>query len=451
MSEDGSFSHEGPQTPDGDLQALSAKLRAANARLQAKVDELEAANARLEGTVDRRTSMIYLLHHVATEANRAASIEGAITEILPHVARHFGAAYGVVWLRDEADDNVLVASGPRLMADAGRAGILHSLTPARRPIEGCPAVHSVVASGQALWTDDLEAGIGVERAAAARDLGHGLLLMLPILVGERVEGVMELVLESSEERRSHMPELATSLGTEIGRVVERIRLQRKMSDLSAEEQRRLGRELHDTVAQEIAGIRMLAETLHHRMREGTADPESAAELAEIAAQAQGHVRSFARGLVPAVIASGGLRSALEHLVERVRAETGASCEFENPDAVIIDDSDIATNLYYIAQEAVQNAVRHGDAGNIVVNLQLTDDGVLSMRIVDNGRGFLGEDVAASRGSGLRIMNYRSRLVGGSLEVASEPSRGTTVTVMLRTEPSTGSSPERGTPSRSTTS
>jgi signal transduction histidine kinase len=208
-------------------------------------------------------------------------------------------------------------------------------------------------------------------------------------------------------------------------VVERTGLQKKLSDLAGEEQRRLGRELHDTIAQEVAGLRMLAETLRHRMEQGTAEPSDADELVEIAAQTQRHIRSLARGLVPAIIDAGGLRSALEQLVERIGEEHGLSCEFSNPQRVVIEDSSVATNLYYIAQEAVRNAVSHGSARRVTIELA-TDGEVLTLRVADDGSGFRADEAVIGQGSGLRIMDYRARLIGGTVEISSEPGDGTVV-------------------------
>lgn len=395
--------------------------------------ELEDANLRLQGAVERRTSMIVLLHDVAAEANRAASIDEAIAQILPRLGSHLGASWGQVWLVGEGAEDALLPEGASWRREEGRWDELDELTPSRRQLDGQPVTGRVMTSGEAQWCEDLAGALGRERAEAAREAGIRQALLLPVLVRDSAVGVVELLLEPTEERRQHMAELATSLGTEIGRVVERVGMQKKLSDLTAAEQRRLGQELHDTVAQEVAGIRMLADVLRRKIEEGRAEPSDAEELLESATRAGKHVRSIARGLVPVAVGSGGLRSALEQLAERVRTQSGVPCTVRGFRGVVVEDSELATNLYYIAQEAVRNAEQHGEPGSLVVEVE-AGPAAFVLRVTDDGRGFDRKDARSASGSGLRIMEYRARLVGAQLDVDSEPGRGTTVTCTVRRRP-----------------
>lgn len=425
------------------------ELAMVNSRLQSKITELsqtqlelEAAMDRQERAVARRAAVIVLLRRLAEAANNAGSVEDALATIVPDLAMHLGARYGQTWLVDDQNPDVLVTVGPFYEPAAGAAAELIGATPAKRPISESPLTDEVMRQRQPRWSDDLEAAIGADRGAVARRSRLQLAMLLPVVIRDRSAGVLELLLERPEERREYVIELATSVGIEIGRVIERVAMQRKLSDLSDEEQRRLGKELHDTVAQEIAGIRMLAEVLQQRIEDGTPDAATAAHLAEAARQAQGHVRSLARGLVPATIAAGGLRAAVEQLAERMGNEHALACELQNPQDIVIEDSRAATNLYYITQEAVNNAVRHGGAKRVTVALELDDAEGLVLRIVDDGRGFENDQPCVRTGSGLRIMEYRARLIGGTLSVSSEPGAGATVTCRVRRS---GWASERATP------
>jgi signal transduction histidine kinase len=373
--------------------------------------------------------VIVLLRRLAEAANNAGTLEDALAAIVPDLAMHLGARYGQTWLIDEQDQDSVVATGRLFEAAAGAAAPLIEATPARRTVAESPLAADVMERRRPLWSVDLEAALGPDRGAAARRAGLQLAMMMPVLTREDSAGYLELLLERAEERREYVVELATSVGIEIGRVIERVAMQRKLSDLSDEEQRRLGKELHDTVAQEIAGIRMLAEVLQQRIEDGTPDAATAAHLAEAARQAQGHVRSLARGLVPATIAAGGLRAAIEQLAERMETEHGVACEFVNDDDIVIEESRTATNLYYIVQEAVNNAVHHGGARQVTVTLERAGD-VLHLRVTDDGCGFQADQLHTRTGSGLRIMEYRARLIGGSLTVDSAPGSGATVTCRL---------------------
>jgi signal transduction histidine kinase len=413
-----------------ELSAVNAELRIKVAELKRTQLELEAALDRFERVVAHRSAMIVLLRRLAEAANDASSVDEALETIVPDLARHLDAHYCQAWLVDEQEPGALVAVGPPFGAAGGEAAAVFEVSPVRRQLTASPLARDVLERRRPLWSDDLEAAIGQERGRAARQSGLQLAMVLPILARDRSAGVLELLLAPTEERREYVVELATSVGIEIGRVIERVAMQQKLSDLGDEAQRKLGQQLHDTVAQEIAGIRMLAEVLQQRIEGGNPDAATAAHLAKAARQAQGHVRSLARGLVPATIAAGGLRAAVEQLAERMETEFGLVCEFQNPLEIIIEDSRAATNLYYISQEAVNNAVRHGKAKRVIVGLALDGD-ALVLRVVDDGCGFQNEQAVVRTGSGLRIMEYRARLIGGSLGITSEPNSGTTVTCRVR--------------------
>lgn len=442
--------HDHPGTGATDAGRENRELSAVNAQLQSKITELErtqlelrAALDRLERAVARRSAVIVLLRRMAEAANNASSVEEALETILPDLAMHMGARYGQAWLADDQDRDTLVAVGRRFEAAEGTAAEVVDVTPGRRRLADSQLAQEIMEQRRPQWTVDLERAIGDERGAAARRTGIQLAMLVPILAGDQSVGVLELLLEGAK-RREYVVELATSIGIEIGRVMERMAMQRKLSDLSDEEQRRLGKELHDTVAQEIAGIRMLAEVLLQRIEDGKPDPATAAHLVEAARQAQGHVRSLARGLVPATIAAGGLRAAIDQLTERMEIERGVACELVNDDDIVIEESRTATNLYYIVQEAVNNAVQHGGAQQITVTLEAAGD-VLHLRVVDDGCGFRADRQRTRTGSGLRIMEYRSRLIGGSLTVDSEPGSGATVTCSLAGGAWTAGSETAGSP------
>jgi len=100
------------------------------------------------------------------------------------------------------------------------------------------------------------------------------------------------------------------------------------------------------------------------------------------------------------------------------------CRFECEVPVPIDDVNVSTHLYHIAREALNNALKHGKAKELVIALRVRrNDGILSVR--DNGTGF--PEPAPNRGGmGLNIMNYRARMIGGSLEIRPNSPGGTIV-------------------------
>lgn len=96
--------------------------------------------------------------------------------------------------------------------------------------------------------------------------------------------------------------------------------------------------------------------------------------------------------------------------------------------MLIHDNTVATHLFYIAQEAVQNAIKHGAAKRITIDLSAEED-LITLEIADNGRGFR-EDVP-TKGMGLRIMHHRANMIGAAFQVKSNPPEGVVAKCSVR--------------------
>jgi signal transduction histidine kinase len=130
-------------------------------------------------------------------------------------------------------------------------------------------------------------------------------------------------------------------------------------------------------------------------------------------------------LLPVVSDAQGLMSALQQWAGEVEDLFGISCRFQCFTPVLIHDDTVATHLYYIAREAVNNAIKHGHARQIVIRLAADhEQGALS--ITDDGSG-IADLPANNAGMGRHLMNYRARVVGGSLEIQRLATGGTRVT------------------------
>ena len=129
-------------------------------------------------------------------------------------------------------------------------------------------------------------------------------------------------------------------------------------------------------------------------------------------------RELARGLLPVVSDAQGLMSALQLWAAEVEDIFELPCRFECETPVLIHDDEIATHLYHIAQEAVNNAIKHGQPHNILIRLT-AEHGCGTLLIEDDGTGIRG-DRGNTQGMGLHIMNYRAGMIGGRLEVSPEP-------------------------------
>jgi len=226
-----------------------------------------------------------------------------------------------------------------------------------------------------------------------------------------------------ERRTSELERTNTVLRKEMG---ERTRLEKEILLISEQEQQRIAHELHDDVGQEFTGLTYIAEALHRRLdAKGHAQAEIAAELAQGISRCLGKLRAIARGLLPMRIGANDLVPAFQSLLANLERRTGVSCRLETgPVAEGLDD-DTTIQLYRIAQEAITNSLKHGRAQQVSVRLKV-EHGQITLEVEDDGVG-LPTTMEASSGVGLRIMRYRTRTIGGELDIRPRDGGGTLVT------------------------
>lgn len=209
-------------------------------------------------------------------------------------------------------------------------------------------------------------------------------------------------------------------------------LQREVLEIVAQEDRRIGQELHDNIQQQLTGVGLLARTVADLLRSPDLDPAGIAKTADMAAKvaewietATQEVRLLSRGLIPVEIDVEGLQCALADFACRVTEQHGLHCTFRCQGQVDVRDNFVATHLYRIAQEAVHNAIRHGQPRTIDVSLVGLDQ-MITLRVLDDGPG-IDENLPPGPGMGLRIMQYRASLMRGSVRITRGARGGTEVT------------------------
>ena len=212
-------------------------------------------------------------------------------------------------------------------------------------------------------------------------------------------------------------------------ITEREQLERALLEISAREQRRIGQDLHDGLGQHLTGIAFMAKVHEAKLSDkDLTDAADAAKIVKLVNEAIHKTRELARGLLPVVSDAHGLMSALQLWAGEVKDLFGISCRFECETAVLIHDDAMATHLYHIAQEAVNNAIKHGQARNILIRLS-AENGWGTLLINDNGTGIQGNH-PSNLGMGLHIMSYRAGMIGGRLDVRPTPPHGTCVTCIF---------------------
>jgi signal transduction histidine kinase len=211
------------------------------------------------------------------------------------------------------------------------------------------------------------------------------------------------------------------------------RLEHEIVSISESEQRRIGQDLHDGLCQNLAGLSCAAESLRDDLQKLYLRPEatSAGELANLLRDAVVETRDLAHGLAPARVAHMGLVIALESLAQSVSRLQGVTCAFQSHGPQTNYDERVAVHLYRITQEAINNAIRHGKARNIVISLDAAGQ-MITLHVSDDGMGI--SQSVSTNGMGLAIMRYRARLTGGELSVDRRNEGGTMVSYTFRPIP-----------------
>jgi PAS domain S-box-containing protein len=222
-------------------------------------------------------------------------------------------------------------------------------------------------------------------------------------------------------------------------ITERKRLERDVLDIGIKEQRRIARDLHDGLGQELYGTALLVSRAKSKLTAKDA-PEAAAlsEIADLLQAAIGTMRNVVDGLHPLQMQRGGLKFALERMVADTARVHNIDCRLEwDADSATLDD-DANMHLYYIAREALTNSAKHSGSQVILVATKVNRNQV-TMTIEDDGVGMPPvAQSAAADGKGLRIMNYRARLIGGVLEIRRKARSGTRVICTVGTASAPGS-------------
>lgn len=217
-------------------------------------------------------------------------------------------------------------------------------------------------------------------------------------------------------------------------------MERQVAEISDREQRRMGQDLHDTLCQQLVSIAFATELLRDKLeRYKLAEAAQANHITEMVNDSISQARHLARGLYPVRLEIEGLASALEELAETTQARNSVKCRFSSEEQILICDAVAGNNLYRIAQESVNNALKHGHCNNISIGLGAVDEEVI-LTVKDDGVGFP-EGVKYSAGMGLHIMNYRAKMIGASLDIRRGAGGGTIVICAFHNESIVASEPE----------
>ncbi len=213
----------------------------------------------------------------------------------------------------------------------------------------------------------------------------------------------------------------------VNDITETRKIERELMNIVSDERRRIGQDLHDDLGQTLTGVAFLVQTLQQELEGLPAAVKTAGKVGDLVRTAIMKVRTISRMLSPVEMESRGFITAIEEMVDNIQEVFLISCKIQYDGEVEILDATVATNLYYIAREAVNNAIKHGKADEIRIRFEIRE-GSLAMLITDNGSGIAPE--RHSGGLGLKTIEYRARIIGATAKIFEMEGGGTCVAVTL---------------------
>jgi signal transduction histidine kinase len=226
--------------------------------------------------------------------------------------------------------------------------------------------------------------------------------------------------QTHETLEQRVKERTASLSLELA---ERRRLENEILAIGEREQRRIGLDIHDSLCQHLTGTALAEQFLVEKLAaRDAAEVNDANRVVGLIEDAISMAHGIASGLFPLEGDGEGLPAALSELAAHFSSRFKVACRFHLAEPVRIQDTVVANHLYRIAQEAVNNAIRHGHATKIDIELARAGP-ELQLVIRDDGSG-IPANKPIHQGMGLRNMKYRASMIGGSLTLGGGDSGAT---------------------------
>lgn len=265
--------------------------------------------------------------------------------------------------------------------------------------------------------------------------GYSASIALPLVCENRCLGALTIYAGEPDAFNGEEVRLLRQLAGDLSYGIislrtraERSQLQQEMISISERAKRMIAQELHDGLCQHLAGTAMMASLLHRRLvQSGSPEADHANEICGLLSTSVQEARNLAHGLHPVKSEPTGLMDALTVMAGSVTKLFHVRCSLRCATPVYIDNEVTATHLFRIAQESVNNAMKHGQADRVVIGLFYAEDGLV-LAIRDNGVG-IAPDPPAS-GMGMQIMRHRASLIGATVTVRRAGKRGTLVRCLL---------------------
>jgi len=369
-----------------------------------------------------RDEMFVLLHAISGAASRALNLDDFLAESIYQIVYSFQSESSVIFLLEEAQDE----EDTRKLTLAAHQGLpLWGANSMSAIPEAYEMVAWVLKRREPLLIQDISTDPRVPWSM--QQAGPASLLIVPMAIEEQLLGVIGLSRKKGPLFTTDEVARLAAVAEEVATFISSNR-QRQLA-IAMNERQRLVRDLHDSVTQKLYGLVTLTEAAQAGLEAGS--PEMSVKVlsrvGENARQALKEMRLFLHELTPIDLEREGLVAVLHQRLAAVEGRADVKAQVLADDNVSLPlDKEVA--LYYIAQEALNNTLRHANAKSVTVRLKKRKTGVL-LEVEDDGCGFDPQQEDKG-GMGLRNMRERTDQIGAKLKIVSAPGKGTRVSVTV---------------------
>jgi signal transduction histidine kinase len=429
--------HDGVKRANDSLEQKvlqrTADLAGAVEELQGEVRERVAAQGALERT-NRSLRMLIEANEAMVRIHDEQELIHAICRIV--VER---GGYVMAWVGFAQQDSA------RTVLPAGSVGLENGylrtvrITWADEPLGRGPTGTAIRTGKVAIGRDFLSDPQLAPWKQAALARGFRSSIALPLL-WHSVTGALTIYAAEPDAFGDEIVEILSQLANDLTYGIaalrgaaERGRLEREVLQAAEQEQWRIGRDLHDSVQGSLTGIKMMLAVIENRSRSLEPDlGDEVRKVADLVQQTLVQTRALSHGLCPMDLHGQGLVRGLEGLCGSIDTLFRLKCRFHCDHGLLIEDEAVGTQVYYIAQEAINNAIKHSKGKSISVTLARTD-GQVVLSVQDDGVG-IGKSGQCGTGIGMRTMSYRACMIGATLEIGAGAAGGTIVKCSLKGMP-----------------
>jgi PAS domain S-box-containing protein len=402
------------------------------------ISERKAAEVKLQD----ETAVVHLLWAVATAANEASNLEGALQACLDQVCIYTGWPVGHAYRVNAGSTQELISTRIWHLNVPAHFEAFRKATEAMSFGPGIGLPGQILTSGEPFWSDNIVNDPVFLRGATASEVGLRAAVGFPVRADDEVAAVLEFFSPDAIQPKERLLEAMALVGAQVGRVIERLRTEAALRQFSArvlkaqdEERRRIARELHDSTGQNLAALSMLlakpvegGSTLHYELR------RLLGECRKLVQVCSHDIRTLSYLLHPPLMDERGLPSALRWFAEGFTKRSGIQIHLEVSSDMPRLPQEIEMAMFRIVQESLTNTHRHSESSTATIRLGVNRNEV-QLEVRDNGKGLskprIGGRVTAL-GVGITGMSERVKELNGQMNIESDAC-GTSVRVTLPLE------------------